>query len=240
MRYLLICLFVGLAGCAPASLTPAATASGTDSAAPAPVPGIGTSLSLQAKARSFARVVAALEPVVEAECRRRRPTERCDFQMVIDDRPGQGTNAFQTEDAGGRPVIGFTPALIVMAANEDELAFVMAHEAAHHILGHLQRQRRNAQTGAQLLGGLARLVGRDSRGVRSAQELGATVGVRSYSKDYELEADALGARLAARGGFDPLRGAAFFTRVPDPGVRFLGTHPPNAQRLEVVRAAIAP
>lgn len=39
--------------------------------------------------------------------------------------------------------------------------------------------------------------------------------------------------------YDPLRGAEFFTRIPDPGNRFLGTHPPNAARLETVRRTAA-
>jgi predicted Zn-dependent protease len=65
------------------------------------------------------------------------------------------------------------------------------------------------------------------------------VGARTYSKDFELEADALGTVISMRAGFDPIRGAAFFTRIPDPGNRFLGTHPPNAQRIETVRRVAA-
>ena len=129
--------------------------------------------------------------------------------------------------------------LIAEVQNADELAFVMAHEAAHHLLGHIDRQRRDARTGALVFGELASLTGGGADVVRSAQELGAIVGGRSYSKEYELEADALGTILTIRAGYDALRGAAFFDRVPDPGNRFLGTHPPNAARLEAVRRAAA-
>ncbi|MCH8465375.1 MAG: hypothetical protein LAT78_02200 [Roseinatronobacter sp.] len=45
--------------------------------------------------------------------------------------------------------------------------------------------------------------------------------------------------ITARGGFDPLRGAAIFRRIPDPGNQFLGTHPPNAERLREVERAVA-
>ena len=55
----------------------------------------------------------------------------------------------------------------------------------------------------------------------------------------ELEADALGTIIAHEAGFDPLRGAAFFERIPDPGNQFLGTHPPNAARIETVRRVAA-
>ena len=39
--------------------------------------------------------------------------------------------------------------------------------------------------------------------------------------------------------FDPLIGAQYFSRIPDPGNSFLGTHPPNAKRLETVRRTLA-
>ena len=61
------------------------------------------------------------------------------------------------------------------------------------------------------------------------------IGARTYSKDFELEADALGTRIAARAGYDPLRGAEFFFRIPDPGNQFLGSHPANAARLATVQ-----
>lgn len=240
MRSIIAGFILGaLSACAPASLVPVSSGMPTDNAAPGQVPGVRASLALQARARSFRAVVEAMEPVIESECNRLNPNAECDFQLVIDDRPGQPANAFQTRDSRGRPVIGFTPALIVMTRNADELAFVMAHEAAHHIRNHLERQARDAQRGGAMLAGLARLVGGPDRAVHSAQELGAAVGARSYSRDYELEADRLGALIAQRAGYDALRGARFFLQVPDPGDAFLGTHPPNADRLQAVRAALA-
>ena len=70
-------------------------------------------------------------------------------------------------------------------------------------------------------------------------QIGAAIGARSYSKDFELEADALGTVIAARAGFNPVRGAQFFNRIPDPGNRFLGTHPANADRLATVQRVAA-
>lgn len=192
-----------------------------------------------ATARNFAQVVERIKPVAEQECRRQRPGVNCDFLIVIDDRPGQAPNAFQTLDRSGRPIIGFTVALLNELSNADELAFVMAHEAAHHIAAHIPRQQQNAAAGAVVFAGLASLTGADVGAIRTAQDLGATVGARTYSKEFELEADAIGTVLAARAGFDPVRGALFFNRIPDPGNRFLGTHPPNAERLAVVRRVAA-
>ncbi|GGL59758.1 M48 family metallopeptidase [Wenxinia marina] len=195
--------------------------------------------AIREAARSFVAVVAQVEPVAEAVCRERSPQANCDFEIVVDDRPGVPPNAFQFLDRRGRPVIAFTLSLILDAANRDELAFVMSHEAAHHIEGHLARQREIATLGAAVFGQLAGAGGGNSDAIRTAQELGAAVGARTYSREFELEADALGTIIAARAGYDPLRGSEFFFRLPDPGDRFLGTHPPNAERLAVVRAAVA-
>jgi predicted Zn-dependent protease len=180
-----------------------------------------------------------LEPVAERECRNRTTGVNCDFNIVVDDRPGQPANAFQTLDKQGRPIVAFTLALIADARNEDELAFVMGHEAAHHIAGHIGRQQQNAVAGAVVAGAAAVLLGGSTQTIEAAQRTGAEVGARRYSKDFELEADALGTIITARAGYDPLRGAEFFTRIPDPGDKFLGTHPPNTQRLETVRRTAA-
>ncbi len=189
--------------------------------------------------RNFRYVVRRMEPVAERICIENTRNIPCDFRIVVDDRPGLPPNAFQTIDRNGRPVIAFTRALIGDVRNPDELAFVMGHEAAHHILGHIPRQQRSAIKGAVLGGLIGVLVGVDESGLRTAEELGATIAVRSYSKDLELEADRLGTIITARAGFSPVRGAEYFNRIPDPGDRFLGTHPPNAKRIAVVRQTAA-
>lgn len=205
-----------------------------------PVRAVGEALDERTRARSFLSVIEEVEPVAEAECRRRAPRLNCDFRVVVDDRPGQPPNAFQTVDGSGRPVIAFTRALIGEAENRDELAFVLAHEAAHHIEGHLDRQRENATAGAVVFGQLAGALGAQTEAeLRAAQEIGAVVGARTYSKAFELEADRLGTIITARAGFDPIRGAEFFFRIPDPGEVFLSTHPPNAERVAIVRRTTA-
>ncbi len=183
----------------------------------------------------FKAVVANVEPVAERECLARTTGLNCDFRIVVDDRPNQPPNAFQTVDKSGRPILAFNLALIGSVRNRDEMAFVMGHEAAHHISGHLARQQNNAMAGAIILGGLAAITGASQGAVQNATDLGASVGARSYSKDFELEADALGTVITKRAGYNPMRGAEFFTQIADPGDRFLGTHPPNAKRIETVR-----
>lgn len=190
-------------------------------------------------ARRFIAVVNKVGPVAGAECRRRTRARNCDFLIVVDDRLNQPPNAYQTVDRSGRPVIAFTLGLIARAQNGDELAFVMGHEAAHHIAGHIEQRHANAQTGASVLGGLAQAAGAGPAAIRRAEALGAAVGARSYSKEHELEADRLGAIIALRAGYDPMKGAAFFLRIPDPGDQFLGTHPPNTARIDTIRRVMA-
>lgn len=184
-------------------------------------------------------VVERIGPVAERVCRERRPLGPCNFDIVLLNDPELPPNAFQTADRRGRPVIAFTIGLVAMVRNPDELAFILGHEAAHHIAGHLERTRTDALEGALIGGVLASVGGAGSEAVREAQRVGASMGARRYSKTYELEADVLGTRIAWLAGFDPVRGAQYFARIPDPGDRLLGTHPPNAERIRVVRQTAA-
>ena len=228
LRTLALLAVVTLAACEAPTLETAPPSAG-------PVSLVQTGALEPQSLASFRQIVRQMEPVVERECRVRAPRLNCDFTIQILENPRLAPNAFQTLDDGGRPVLGFTAALIEDVRNADELAFVLGHEAAHHIAGHLSRQAQNASLGAAVFGALAAQTGATAEGVASAQELGAAVGARSYSKEFELEADRLGTILTQLSGYDPLIGAAYFNRIPDPGNRFLGTHPPNAQRIAVVQ-----
>ena len=185
----------------------------------------------------FLLVVKRIEAVAEEFCKQSRQQLNCDFDVLVDAREPETVNAFQTLRENGRPLIVFTQALIDKTKNEDELAFVLGHEMAHHLEGHIHRQYQSARAGAILLGGITAISGASPNTVESAQRIGAGIGSRTYSKDFELEADRLGALISITAGYDPVRGSAFFLRLPDPGNRFLGSHPPNADRIENVRRA---
>ncbi|MBY6091236.1 M48 family metalloprotease [Maritimibacter alkaliphilus] len=240
LRLLLVALFLPLlAACdvtttGPVTVTPGASA-------PRSQPRDQAALQAQARqaVNQFVMVADRLEPVMERECRRRAPELNCNFQIVVDRSLTDPPNAFQTLDDTGHPILAVNIALIASVENADEMAFVMSHEAAHHISDHLGQQQANAMAGAQVLGGLAAAGGASGSGLEMAQQLGAALGARRYSQDYELQADALGAIIARAAGFDALHGAEYFNRIPDPGNSFLGTHPPNARRLETVRYALA-
>jgi predicted Zn-dependent protease len=208
-------------------------------AAPPPAAAPTARLPSETAVRNFVEVVQRLEPVTEDICRARTRGVNCDFLIVVDDRLGQPPNAFQTLDRQGRPVLGFTLALIGDARNPDEIAFVLGHEASHHILGHLPQTNANAQGAAMAAAILAAATGASPQAAEQLTGMAATVGARSYAKEFELQADAMGAEITYLSGYDPVLGTGFFDRLPDPGDAFLGTHPPNAARKAVVASVVA-
>ena len=183
-------------------------------------------------------VAARMTPVVTKTCREKLRRGNCNFLVAVDEDRSLPANAFQTVDDRGRPVIVFTRSLLDLSRNADELAFVLGHEAAHHIAGHIPRRQDQAMTGAILVGILGQSAGLTGEELKRAQEIGAGLAAQHYSKEFELEADALGAEMAWLGGYDALKGANFFTRLPDPGDRLMGSHPANSERLAVVRATL--
>lgn len=188
--------------------------------------------------QNFQAAASRVEPAAEALCRQRAPQLNCDFLIRVDPDPRLPPNAFQTLDRG-RPVVIFTRSLIAEARNIDEIAFVIGHESAHHIENHLSRQRQSAATGAIIGTVIGQIAGANAQTVNELGRAGAFAGARRFSKTHELEADALGTIIVARAGFDPVRGSVFFGRIPDPGDQFLGTHPPNADRIATVRRVAA-
>lgn len=232
---LLLSFCLGLAACIPATSLPPTEPGGPEGVARAPSAAVKAG---EDAARTFLSVVARVEPVAEKLCRKRGAAKSCDFRIVIDDRPGQPPNAFQTVDAFGRPIIGFTLALIAKARNADELAFVLGHEAAHHVAGHIPKQRDEVLSGALMAGVQAKADGLSEAEVKAAQDRATVTAIRTYSQGYELEADALGAEIALLAGYDPILGSGFFDRLPEPGNGFLNTHPANAKRKAIVKATV--
>lgn len=180
--------------------------------------------------RSVSRVV---EPVAERVCRefsQGLPRSFCDFVILVDSDPRKRPNAFQSIGKDGRPTLTFTVSMLRTVKNNQEIAFILSHEAGHQIARHLLQRQRNVQAGA-LLGGLliAGLGGDPQAGV----DLGATIGSRAYSKEFETQADRLATHIAYRAGYDPLIGARAFARTGGSN-SLLSTHPPGPQRYQTV------
>ena len=123
---------------------------------------------------------------------------------VLDTDP-QVVNALVT---GGKYVYVYS-GLLTQKPSDDELAFILAHELGHSLLKHQQRQGDDASTTWATIAGLAALLSeKHSETLTNV----ATAITSSYNRRDEEEADALAACIARRAGYDPLRGADFFTR----------------------------
>jgi predicted Zn-dependent protease len=205
--------------------------------ATAPAAGAGTA---EVSVTRAVQVTQRMEPVAEQMCRARSALLNCDFEFLVNRDPRAGVNAFQTIDRRtGRPIIILTLGMIRSVRNDDELAFVLGHEVAHHIAEHIGQQEAAARLGAETYGLSAQARGGSRAEIIAAAQQGAMVGTAQFSQRAELEADALGTVITCRAGFDPVVGARFFSQLPDPGARVFGTHPPNAARIEAVRTAAA-
>lgn len=189
--------------------------------------------------QNFLTVVHRMEPIIERECRARTSRVKCNFKIVIDGRKDQKSNAYQKQDKYGRPIIAFTRTMIASFRNEDEVALVLGHEAAHHIMGHIPKTRDSLVEGAVVGGLLAAAGGSSDEVVIKTQNAGGHRSARVYSKQYELDADELGTIIMIRAGYNALRGIAIMKRISDPGNRYLGSHPPNAKRIAIIRRTAA-
>ncbi len=239
------CLCLVLAACGTTYSVPPA-------AVPAQPPGLARAGGSPRDSSDFRRVVARVEPAGEAFCRAEAPSAPpawCDFRIRLDTDPSMPPNAYQSEGRDGRPNVTLVATLLPEMQSDDELAFVLSHEMSHHIAGHIPKQARQQMLGALVLGGLVAATGDPVTGapaseqaIQRAMDIGAYVGARSYSQSYELEADTLGAYIAARAGYDPERGAQIFLRpaLANPGgPPILASHPGSAQRQATVAAVAA-
>jgi predicted Zn-dependent protease len=127
--------------------------------------------------------------------------------------------------------------MIEAAHSEGEMAGVMAHELAHVFLRHGTAQASKAQKYG-LLAGILGIGGQIIGGVpgAAAQIAGQGVGVYflKFSREYETEADIMGAQIMARAGYDPRDLANMFKTIEQQsgggGGGFLSDHPSPKDR----------
>lgn len=199
----------------------------------------------------FERVAKRVEPHAEAMCRQETPERDCDLIIRVDLDPTKPANAHQTVNSDG-PLIIVTSPLLQGTKNDDEVAFVMGHEAGHHIAKHLDKQVQQQLAGALIFGVAAAYAGSGSynpyqqQNVENAMNAGAAIGSVAYSQTYELEADMLGAYIAEAAGYDAEKGSLLFARreggnvAGENGAMSLwSTHPRSPQRIATVRYAVA-
>jgi hypothetical protein len=124
--------------------------------------------------------------------------------------------------------------MIEAARNEGEMAGVMAHELSHVALRHGTAQATKAQKYA-IGAGIAGILGTILAGPTAGQLAQLPVGAYflKYSREYETEADLLGARIMANAGYDPRDLANMFRTIEAQGGGgggFLSDHPSPENR----------
>lgn len=128
--------------------------------------------------------------------------------------------------------------LLKLLENEDELAFILAHEVAHVSRKHhytvVQKQRLVEQASKSLQemdkdGGVAMLSG-----------LSGQMYARGLDKSAEYEADRIGVEIMTRAGYDPAAALSVLDKLMalqgnDPRAELLfSTHPSPASRLDLL------
>lgn len=164
-------------------------------------------------------------------------------------------NAFAT--LGG--YIGTNAGLVLAAESEAEVASVLSHEIAHVTQQHVLRSVERAQKDSIpiLLAMLGAIAVAQSSGSNSSDDasLAALASAQAlmaqrqidYTRSNEAEADRLGVRTLARGGYDPQAMASMFqrmqavSRVNRGGERertpdYLRTHPVTTTRISEVKS----
>lgn len=134
--------------------------------------------------------------------------------------------------------------LLVSAANEDELAAVLAHEVGHVHAHHMARQQEKTQllSYASLLAMLASVVRPEFAALATAADQAARL---KYSREFEQEADLLGVRYMQDAGYDPHGMLDFFKKLEDQSrlqptfvPPYLQTHPLSEDRLNQIEAVL--
>src|SRR5438270_9378395 len=124
--------------------------------------------------------------------------------------------------------------MIEAARTEGEMAGVMAHELSHVALRHGTAQATKAQkyqVGAGVAGILGSIFG--GPGLGQLAQAPFAISFLRFSREYETEADLLGARIMANAGYDPRDLANMFRTIEAQGGGgggFLSDHPSPAIR----------
>src|SRR5581483_8762520 len=134
---------------------------------------------------------------------------------------------------------------ITAAANEAELVAVMAHEMSHVYMQHSAKQAGKTNLIAGLAGIAGAVLGSGGL-VGQLAALGIQVGangvIMKYSRTDEAQADAVGARIMYKAGYNSQAMADFFEKLAEQGgsgPQFLSDHPNPGNREQAIEKEIA-
>jgi Zn-dependent protease with chaperone function len=132
--------------------------------------------------------------------------------------------------------------MIEAAKSEGEIAGVMAHEISHVALRHGTAQATSGQkwqigsVAGQILGAI--IGGGLGQVLSAGSQIGAGLKIMQYGREYERQADLLGAQIMARAGYDPREMANMFRTIEEQGGRggpeWMSSHPNPGNRYNAI------
>ena len=137
---------------------------------------------------------------------------------------------------------------ITAASNEAELVGVMAHEMSHVYMQHSAKQAAKTQTAATIAGIAGAILGAATGGsvlgqlAQAGIQFGAQGVILKYSREDEAQADAVGAIIMYKAGYNPQALADFFQKLGAQGgapPQFLSDHPNPGNREQAIQQEIA-
>lgn len=122
--------------------------------------------------------------------------------------------------------------------NDDEVAMIMGHEAAHALREHARE--RMGKTAATRIGAgvLSAFLGLGNTG-DTLLNMGGQLLTLKFSREDESEADLIGIELAARAGYDPAAGVTLWQKMAEASKgappQFISTHPSGPTRIRDIQ-----
>lgn len=164
-----------------------------------------------------------------------KPEKICDYRVVV--QRSEQLNAF----ADGKRIL-VTRRMMEFAETDDELAVVVGHEFAHNHMKHIDAQQQNQIAGALagLLVDVLFAAGGVNTGGQFTGDLGRA-GAQAYSRDFEAEADYVGAYITALAGFNIEKAPNFWRRMAlrnSLAIDYSTTHPTTAYRAKALEKII--
>lgn len=146
---------------------------------------------------------------------------------------------------GGK--VAFYTAIMPICKDENGVAVVMGHEVAHAIANHGRERMSNGlvqQFGLSTLGAaMGQNPGLTKQIFAQAVGYGSQVGMLTFSRKHESEADKIGLIFMAMAGYDPQEAPKFWERMSagsggQKPPEWLSTHPSDQTRIKDLNAAM--